>query len=125
MIVWFAVGLAAHELAHYFAARALGLHARFVPRRGLCVAYWQGDGSIRVIPRDRIVVSLAGPAANVLLAALVPGALIPNLLLAALNLLALPGSDGTRAVTAWGELRSAARSGVTFPRPGRPRRARS
>lgn len=100
----------AHEASHALAARLVGLRVDGVLLRGLtAVAEIQGE--------DSLLVALAGPFANVALAALLVsvGAFVPglagslllaaagaNLLFAALDLLPLPGADGQRALRALG-----------------------
>ena len=107
MIFALAVCLAAHEAAHYAAARGLGLNARFAPRRGFAVAYWREDAPAgsRLPPRERLLVSLAGPLANLAMAAVWRAALVPGALLFAACLLPLQGSDGRYAWRALRELR--------------------
>ncbi len=100
------VSLVVHECGHYAAACQLGLNARFAPRRGFCVAYWAGDGSVRVTAHDRLRVSLAGPTANLALPFLWHPALVPSVLLGLLNLLPMRGSDGRSAWRAWREMRA-------------------
>lgn len=108
----------AHEASHAAAARLVGLRVDRVLLRGLtAVAEIEGE--------DSLLVALAGPLANVALAALLAtaGAFVGpdaaplalaaaggNLLFAALDLLPLPGADGQRALRALGRAGLARRS---------------
>lgn len=91
------VAVVLHELSHVVVARAQGLKVR---RIGVT---WKGPYIVRESGTwlQNLRVSLAGPVANLLLAALfwriVPIFGLCNLVLGAFNLLPIPGSDGHRA----------------------------
>ena len=89
-----------HELAHVLAALLLGVK---VKRFGLC---WRGVYIVREAGTDwqNLLISLAGPLANLALAAAAllvfrRGAIFcaMNLLFGVINLLPIPCSDGLRA----------------------------
>ncbi len=99
------VSLLMHECGHLLAARASGVKVREI---GLCLrgSYIRRE-SARA-PLDDAAIALSGPLVNALIAAALwtaPGVghwlAIYNLVLAASNLVPLPGSDGWRAFTAW------------------------
>ena len=94
--------LAAHELGHAGAAAALGYRPTITVRAwppGLGIRLRAGRTTLLTPIRCAIFV-LAGPAANLLLAA-AGVAVLPNLALGLLTLLApIPGGDGYAAVRA-------------------------
>jgi hypothetical protein len=112
LLAAFAVTTCVHELGHYAVARALGL-----PARPTLTRY----GPATLIGRDDLILtrwqvrltSAGGPAANAAAAyaVCVPlhlGALaLLNLLFAAVNLLPIPRSDGTRILAPGRALRLA------------------
>lgn len=79
LLLGFAVGaaLATHEAGHWVAARALGYPARIVVR-------WAGPGTIwgsdEVISshRDRFLVAVSGPGANIVVAAAAWALAVPS-----------------------------------------------
>jgi Zn-dependent protease len=95
-----AAAIVLHEVAHAVAALCLGVK---VKRAGIS---WRGAYIVREQGSDwqNIVISLAGPLGNLLLAVVAAfvvhhGAVFcaSNLLLMGINLLPLPGTDGMRA----------------------------
>ncbi len=95
-----AAAIVLHEVAHVVAARCLGVK---VKRVGLS---WRGAYIVRERGSDwqNIVISLAGPLANLALAyvslyVVHHGAVFcaANILMGSINLLPLPGTDGLRA----------------------------
>ena len=77
LVVWIGcvfVSILIHELGHALAMRYYGLHSRIVLYHfgGLAISdsfgSWNGARSGRVEPREQIVISLAGPVAQLLLA---------------------------------------------------------
>jgi Zn-dependent protease len=103
------VGMTVHEAAHAAAAGLLGDEAAWRrrgslhPLRHLGSAGWAPVLIRRrlLTRRDYVLVLLAGPAANLVLAGMfaaldLPVAAAINLFLASLNLLPLPGLDGGR-----------------------------
>ncbi len=105
-----------HEVGHMLAAMALGVPVR---EFGLC---WRGAYIRRAHSgrrRTEILISLAGPLTNLLLALSlydlpVVGSQLAlcNLLLALVNLLPIPSSDGQRILR---NLRCATTADATFP----------
>jgi len=98
------LAIISHEAGHAAAAHAVGLEWRPFVRLPwkLGVAVVAPAGGLR--PRDDLLIALAGPAASALLAA-VSFQVSPELsllsgLLAVLNLVPLPGTDGRRAIGA-------------------------
>lgn len=103
LLLWQAVGLILHEAAHAGACVYLGLKVKgiVICRKGIGVRREAGT------PRQNAIVAAAGPLVNLLLLCLFWGnanAVIANLLLCAINLLPIPGSDGRRV---WESLRLA------------------
>ena len=108
--------IAFHELAHVFAAVVLGVK---VKRFGLG---WRGVYIVREAGADwqNLLISLAGPLANLALAAVAlfvfhRGAIFcaMNLVFGLINLLPLPYSDGLRACKLlWGMASSRLSSGL-------------
>jgi Zn-dependent protease len=95
---WGLLAMVLHEVGHLLAALMLGLKIKSVALR------WKGLCTIREAgpPDKNLLVSLAGPFANVLLLALwhwLPRFGIANICFAAVNLLPISGSDGDRALT--------------------------
>jgi Zn-dependent protease len=98
------IAIVCHEAGHAAAARAVGLAWRPFARLPwkIGVAVVAPEPGIR--PRDDLLIALAGPASSALLAALTfqiaPWLSLLSALLAVLNLMPLPGSDGMRAIGA-------------------------
>jgi Zn-dependent protease len=91
------LAMALHEAAHVVAAIAVGIKVKSV---GFC---WKGIYTVREAgpPAKNVVVSLAGPLANVALMlcwAWSPTFGLANLCFAAFNLLPIQGSDGDRVL---------------------------
>jgi Zn-dependent protease len=103
-IVAIAIAIVAHEAGHAAAAQAIGLEWRPFARLPwkIGVAVLVPDTGIR--PRDDLFIALAGPSASALLAGLTfqvaPWLSLLSGLLAVLNLVPLPGTDGLRAIRA-------------------------
>lgn len=100
------LAMALHEIGHLYAAFAVGLK---VKRVGLG---WKGMYTVREVgsPAKNAAVSLAGPAANLVLMAFWPWSPIfglANLCCGASNLLPIPGSDGRRILRCVREMREA------------------
>jgi len=100
------LSVALHEGAHLFMAWFCGLQ---IKRLGV---NWKGVYLIREagLPVQNLQVTLAGPLANLAIAALFwsawPWFGLCNLVLGLSNLLPLPGLDGHRAYAVWQQLRS-------------------
>jgi stage IV sporulation protein FB len=98
------IAIVSHEAGHAAAAQAVGLQWRPFVRLPwkIGVAVVAPGSGIR--PRDDLLIALAGPGASALLAALTfqvsPWLSLLSGLVAVLNLLPLPGSDGLRAIAA-------------------------
>jgi stage IV sporulation protein FB len=98
------IAIICHEAGHAAAAQAVGLEwrpfARLPWKIGVAVVA-PGPG---IRPRDDLVIALAGPAASALLAAftfqVAPWLSLLSAMLAVLNLLPFPGTDGRRAIGA-------------------------
>jgi stage IV sporulation protein FB len=107
------IAVVVHEAGHAAAAQAVGLEWRPFARLPwkLGIAVLAPEPGIR--PRDDLLIALAGPAASALLAALTfqvaPWLSLLSGLLAVLNLVPLPGSDGRRAIGAARQLAVAER----------------
>ena len=103
------VGLAVHEAAHVVTARIFGLRVKRagITWRGPYIVREQGDSV------TNIIVSAAGPVANLLLAAITWHSsgwfAIANFVLGASNLLPLRGADGGRILR---ELKTLRRDGA-------------
>lgn len=101
-----------HECGHLLAAWASGVKVREI---GLCLRGSYIRREPARMPLDEAAIALSGPLVNMLIAAAlwgVPGVghwlMIYNLILAASNLVPLPGTDGRRAFTAWSQHRARA-----------------
>ena len=97
------VAMASHEAAHIVAALALGIK---VKRVGLG---WKGIYTVRDSgpPGKNMLVSLAGPAMNLVLLPfwhLLPIFGLANLCCGVVNLLPIEGSDGLRALRLWRQI---------------------
>jgi Peptidase M50B-like len=95
---WGLLAMMLHEVGHLLAALAVGIKVKSVALRwkGLCTVREAGP------PDKNLLVSLAGPFANVLLLLLWPMSHrfgVANICFAAVNLLPINGSDGDRALT--------------------------
>lgn len=95
--LWGLLAMVLHEAGHLLAALALGIRVKSVALRwkGLCTVREAGP------PDKNLLVSLAGPFANVLLLLLwhlSPRFGLANICFAAVNLLPINGSDGERAL---------------------------
>jgi Zn-dependent protease len=96
--LWGLLAMVLHEAGHLLAAAALGIRIKSVALRwkGLCTVREAGP------PDKNLLVSLAGPCANVLLLLVWPLSHrfgLANICFAAVNLLPINGSDGDRALT--------------------------
>lgn len=101
------IAMALHEIGHILMARAVGIKVR---RVGLS---WQGMYTVREPgpPAKNLLVSFAGPLANLLLMLLWPWLPIfslANFCVGVCNLLPIRGSDGDRMLRCWSEMREAA-----------------
>jgi stage IV sporulation protein FB len=99
-----------HEGGHLLAARLLGVRVKS------CSIRWKGLCTIREAgpPVKNLLISLAGPAANVimmLISHLSPTFGIANACFAFFNILPIEGADGERALRCWLAIR--ARSNTT------------
>jgi Zn-dependent protease len=99
ILFWGLMTLVIHELGHVVVARVFGVRIKGLvfDRHGLGIRMERGS------PLCIFCSALAGPMANVMLAALfwnVPGVWLYNAVLIVLNLLPIPYSDGKRAIGA-------------------------
>jgi Zn-dependent protease len=90
------LSLSAHEAGHIIAARCCGVKVKKI---GFC---WRGVYLVREAGplRENLIITLAGPLTNLLLAGLwhwFPLFALVNLVNAVSNLLPFEGADGTRA----------------------------
>jgi Zn-dependent protease len=98
------LAIVSHEAGHAAAAQAVGLQWRPFARLPwkIGVVVLAPEPGIR--PRDDLLIALAGPAASAMLAALAfqvsPHLSLLSGMLAVLNLLPFPGTDGWRAIGA-------------------------
>jgi Zn-dependent protease len=98
------LAMALHEAGHLLAATALGLKVKAIGfnRKGLYTVREAGS------PAKNLIVTLAGPATNILLFLLwplVPMFSVANLCFIFANLLPIEGSDGERALKCWRDWR--------------------
>lgn len=98
--IYFTVGVAGHEIAHYLVARSLGLNARFFAKwYGVGVKYWVGDGETRYPTKTEVcLVCAAGPLFNLTVAFLYPRAAFVNITILIVALLPIKGSDGWKII---------------------------
>jgi len=94
-----------HEGGHIVASVALGIRIRSlrVGYQGLCLIRESGP------PWKNLLISLAGPFANILLLMTYHGHFhfaLANLCFAACNLLPIKGADGERALRCWHLIRA-------------------
>ncbi|HEY6487999.1 MAG: hypothetical protein WCC26_09265 [Terracidiphilus sp.] len=100
------IAMALHEAGHLMAAPLVGIKIKTV---GLC---WKGLYTVREAgpPSKNMIVSLAGPAVNLLLLTcwpLSPSFGLANLCFCFFNLIPLQGSDGDRVWQCWREIKRA------------------
>lgn len=104
------LAMALHEAGHWIAARAVGVKVKAV---GVC---WKGLFTVREAgpPAKNLIVSLAGPLANIVLMILwghfSSHFSMANMCFAVCNLVPIRGSDGDRALTCWRQIQRDAAS---------------
>jgi Zn-dependent protease len=98
------IAIVSHEAGHAAAAQAVGLEWRPFARLPWKIGVAVVAPATGIRPRDDLFIALAGPSASALLAALTfqvaPWLSLFSALVAVLNLVPLPGSDGMRALRA-------------------------
>ena len=117
------IAMAFHEAGHLLAAPLVGIKIKTIGLR------WKGLYTVREAgpPAKNLLVSLAGPAANVALLACWHWSHnfgLANLCFSFFNLLPLEGSDGDRIWQCWREMKRERLASGTSQAPSRPQAAR-
>lgn len=109
------IAMVFHEAGHLVAAPMVGIRVKTVG------VGWKGLYIVREAgpPAKNLIVSLAGPIANLILFACLPWSsdfAIANLCLSFFNLLPLQGSDGARVLQCWRQMKRESQDSATAER---------